>query len=200
MSLKLIWEHAVCISDQSLDPVTHLCASNGRKMSQSWKQGTLEYRNKLSYTDELYMYESISIVTRISIFYMSIMIRIMLVSRNINETIPFHYNCLCCSPPFLQADRFFNQEDTGPDFRVSRESLAVLLNLLNQDQRHGWGATIETLVCGLVSGASYRVVSGVFGKPCSTAHCTDTQSTLLQGIWFSQMDGTHASNVHSPGL
>ncbi|XP_042609728.1 putative nuclease HARBI1 [Cyprinus carpio] len=33
-------------------------------------------------------------------------------------------------------DRFFSQEDP-PDFRLSRESLAVQ-NLLNQERRHGW--------------------------------------------------------------
>ncbi|KAL3992610.1 ubiquitin carboxyl-terminal hydrolase 34 [Sarotherodon galilaeus] len=69
-------------------------------------------------------------------------------------------------------DRFFSQEDPRPDFRLSRESLAVLLNLLNQDRRHGWGATIEILVFlfWLASGASYRVVSRVFGMPRSTVH------------------------------
>ncbi|CAI5668227.1 unnamed protein product [Oreochromis niloticus] len=69
-------------------------------------------------------------------------------------------------------DCFFNQEDTRPDFWLSRESLAVLLNLLNQDWHHGWGATIELLVfiSWLSSGASYRVVSRVFGMPHSTVH------------------------------
>uniref|UniRef100_A0A8C6L7L8 DDE Tnp4 domain-containing protein n=2 Tax=Nothobranchius furzeri TaxID=105023 RepID=A0A8C6L7L8_NOTFU len=69
-------------------------------------------------------------------------------------------------------DRFFNQEDPRPDFRLSRESFVVLLNLLNQDRRHGWGATIETLVFlfWLASGTSYRVVSRVFGMPRSTVH------------------------------
>ncbi|XP_019222771.1 putative nuclease HARBI1 [Oreochromis niloticus] len=69
-------------------------------------------------------------------------------------------------------DHFFSQEDPRPDFRLSRESLAVLLNLLNQDRRHGWGATIEILVFlfWLASGASYRVVSRVFGMPRSTVH------------------------------
>ncbi|CAI5660730.1 unnamed protein product [Oreochromis niloticus] len=69
-------------------------------------------------------------------------------------------------------DRFYNQEDSRPDFRLSRESLAVLLNLLDQDQRHGWGATIEILVFTfwLASGASYRLVSRVFGMPRSTVH------------------------------
>ncbi|KAF3840034.1 hypothetical protein F7725_018751 [Dissostichus mawsoni] len=43
-------------------------------------------------------------------------------------------------------DRFFNDQDTRPDFRLSRESLKVLLDILGQDRRHGWGATIETLV------------------------------------------------------
>ncbi|XP_031696714.1 putative nuclease HARBI1, partial [Anarrhichthys ocellatus] len=67
---------------------------------------------------------------------------------------------------------FFNDEDTRPDFRLSREALAVLLNLLHQDRRHGWGATIETLVFlfWLACGASYRVVSRVFGIPPSTVH------------------------------
>ncbi|XP_025753373.1 putative nuclease HARBI1 isoform X2 [Oreochromis niloticus] len=67
---------------------------------------------------------------------------------------------------------FYNQEDTRPDFRLSRESLAVLLNLLDQDRRHGWGATIEILVFTfwLASGASYRLVSRVFGMPRSTVH------------------------------
>uniref|UniRef100_A0A3B3YQL6 DDE Tnp4 domain-containing protein n=1 Tax=Poecilia mexicana TaxID=48701 RepID=A0A3B3YQL6_9TELE len=68
--------------------------------------------------------------------------------------------------------RFFCDEDTKPDFRLSRESLARLLHLLNQDRRHGWGATIETLVFlfWLASGTSYRVVSRVFGMPRSTVH------------------------------
>ncbi len=69
-------------------------------------------------------------------------------------------------------DRFFNGAETRQDFRLSRESLAVLLNLLHQDRRHGWGATLETLVFlfWLASGASYRVVSRVFGMPRSTVH------------------------------
>ncbi|XP_071062736.1 putative nuclease HARBI1 [Pseudochaenichthys georgianus] len=69
-------------------------------------------------------------------------------------------------------DRFFNDQDTRPDFRLSRESLKVLLELLGQDRRHGWGATIETLVFlfWLASGASCRVVSRVFGMPRSTVH------------------------------
>ncbi|XP_033951422.1 putative nuclease HARBI1 [Pseudochaenichthys georgianus] len=74
------------------------------------------------------------------------------------------------TPP--PSDRFFNDQDTRPDFRLSRESLKVLLELLGQDRRHGWGATIETLVFlfWLASGASCRVVSRVFGMPRSTVH------------------------------
>ncbi|KAF3856896.1 hypothetical protein F7725_017619 [Dissostichus mawsoni] len=62
-------------------------------------------------------------------------------------------------------DRFFNDQTPRPDFRLSRESLKVLLDILGQDRRHGWGATIETLVFlfWLASGASCRVVSRVFG-------------------------------------
>ncbi|CAJ1081202.1 protein ALP1-like [Xyrichtys novacula] len=71
-------------------------------------------------------------------------------------------NCrLNTGVPVLQ--RFFAGDDPREDFRLSRESLAVLLDLLHQEQRHGWGATIETLVLlfWLASGASYRVVSRV---------------------------------------
>ncbi|CAJ1059690.1 protein ALP1-like isoform X1 [Xyrichtys novacula] len=80
-------------------------------------------------------------------------------------------NCrLNTGVPVLQ--RFFASDDTREDFRLSRESLAVLLGLLHQERRHGWGATIETLVLlfWLASGASYRVVSRVFGMPRSTVH------------------------------
>ncbi|XP_051247259.1 uncharacterized protein LOC127358307 [Dicentrarchus labrax] len=49
-------------------------------------------------------------------------------------------------------DRFLNGQDTRPDFRLSREALEVLLDLLHQEQRHGWGATIETLVIFVLAG------------------------------------------------
>lgn len=50
--------------------------------------------------------------------------------------------------------------------------MAVLMNLLHQDPRHGWGAEIEVLVFlfWLASGPSYWVVSRVFGMPRSTVH------------------------------
>ena len=71
-------------------------------------------------------------------------------------------------------DRYFNGQDTKTDFRLGREALAVLLDLLGQAkvQHHGWGATFETLVFlfWLASGTSYRVVSRVFGMPRSTVH------------------------------
>uniref|UniRef100_A0A3B4ADH1 DDE Tnp4 domain-containing protein n=1 Tax=Periophthalmus magnuspinnatus TaxID=409849 RepID=A0A3B4ADH1_9GOBI len=73
------------------------------------------------------------------------------------------------SVPVLE--RFFNHEDTRPDFRLSRESLAVLMRLLELDRR--WGAELEVLVFlfWLASGTSCRVVSRVFGIPRSTVHC-----------------------------
>ena len=62
-------------------------------------------------------------------------------------------------------DRFFDEADTRQDIRLSRESLAMLLNLLQQDRRDGWSATIVTKVFlfSLASGASYRVASRVCG-------------------------------------
>ncbi|XP_070408085.1 putative nuclease HARBI1 [Nothobranchius furzeri] len=89
--------------------------------------------------------------------------------RNNEQTRP-RYCRINLSVPVL--DRSFNQQDPRPDIRLSRESLSVLLNLLNQDRSRGWGATIETLVFlfWLASGASYRVVSRAFGIPRSTVH------------------------------
>ncbi|CAM4675694.1 unnamed protein product [Leuciscus chuanchicus] len=69
-------------------------------------------------------------------------------------------------------DGFFNDRDTRPDFRLSREALRVLLDLLRSDRQHGWGSTIETLVFlfWLECGTSYRVVSRAFDMPRSTVH------------------------------
>ncbi|KAF3842836.1 hypothetical protein F7725_001685 [Dissostichus mawsoni] len=52
------------------------------------------------------------------------------------------------------------------------ESLNALLDLLGQERRHSWGATIETLVFlfWLACGTSYRVVSRAFGMPRTTVH------------------------------
>jgi len=33
-----------------------------------------------------------------------------------------------------------------PDFRLSREALTVILDLLKSEWQNGWGATIKTLV------------------------------------------------------
>ncbi|XDV39630.1 hypothetical protein PO909_008836, partial [Leuciscus waleckii] len=69
-------------------------------------------------------------------------------------------------------DRFFNDMDTRPDFRPSREALTALLDLLRSERQHGWGSTIETLVFlfWLACGTSYRVVSRAFDIPRSTVH------------------------------
>ncbi|CAM4635429.1 unnamed protein product [Leuciscus chuanchicus] len=63
-------------------------------------------------------------------------------------------------------------EDTRPDFRLNREALRVLLDLLRNDRQHGWGSTIETLVFlfWLACGTSYRVVSRAFDMPRSIVH------------------------------
>ncbi|XP_005748765.1 putative nuclease HARBI1 [Pundamilia nyererei] len=87
---------------------------------------------------------------------------------------PYYVRPLYCrinlSVPVLET--FFNNEDTRPDFRLSRESVTALMNLLNQDRRHGWGAPIEALMFlfWLASGAAYRVVFRVFAIPRSIVH------------------------------
>ncbi|KAK0151894.1 hypothetical protein N1851_006736 [Merluccius polli] len=108
-------------------------------------------------------------------------------------------------------DTFFNHGDTRQDFRLSRESLAVLLNLLHQDRRHGWGAIIETLVFlfWLASGASYRVVSRVFERSTAAMSGSSPQAALMavcehQGrfvdVYVGWPGSVHDSRVlrHSP--
>ncbi|XP_052445479.1 putative nuclease HARBI1 [Carassius gibelio] len=69
-------------------------------------------------------------------------------------------------------EKFFDGGDTKADFRLTRESLNKLLELLHQQRRHGWGTTLQTLVFlyWLACGASYRVVSQAFGMPRPTIH------------------------------
>ena len=72
--------------------------------------------------------------------------------------------------PVLQ--RFFQGEDTRPDFRLSRQAIQVLPGVLQTEQQHGWGPTMETLVFlfWIATGAAYRVVSRAFGIPMSSVH------------------------------
>ncbi|XP_059390186.1 uncharacterized protein LOC132123529 [Carassius carassius] len=69
-------------------------------------------------------------------------------------------------------EKFFDGGDTKADFRLTRESLNKLLELLHQQRRHGWGTKLQTLVFlyWLACGASYRVVSQAFGMPRPTIH------------------------------
>ena len=72
--------------------------------------------------------------------------------------------------PVLQ--RFFQGEDTRPDFRLSRQAIQVLLGVLQTERQHGSGPTMETLVFlfWIATGAAYRVVSRAFGIPMSSVH------------------------------
>lgn len=66
---------------------------------------------------------------------------------------------------------FFDEEnDTRPDYRLSRESLNALLSMLHEDRHHGWGQTIKVLVFifWLACGTSYRVVCWAFSIPKTT--------------------------------
>ncbi|KAG9277982.1 putative nuclease HARBI1 [Astyanax mexicanus] len=84
---------------------------------------------------------------------------------------PSRYCSLNTSVPLL---RIFldDTQDTKPDFRLSRESLKVLFQLIKHEGTHGWGGTIEVLVFlfWLACGTSYRVVSRAFAMPRSTVH------------------------------
>jgi len=65
---------------------------------------------------------------------------------------------------------FDGDNDTRPDYRLSRESLNALLSMLHEDRHHGWGQTIKVLVFifWLACGTSYRVVSDAFSIPKTT--------------------------------
>ncbi|XP_030202577.1 uncharacterized protein LOC115535467 [Gadus morhua] len=81
-----------------------------------------------------------------------------------------HYCQISATVPVLQ--RFFQGEDTRPDFRLSQQAIQVLLGVLQTERQHGWGPTMETLVFlfWIATGAAYRVVSRAFGIPMSSVH------------------------------
>ncbi|KAJ8333875.1 hypothetical protein SKAU_G00411940 [Synaphobranchus kaupii] len=62
---------------------------------------------------------------------------------------------------------FEGQEDLKTDFRMSREAMNVLMRNLEVPKRHGWELELEVLILiyWLAHGASYSVVSRVFGMP-----------------------------------
>ena len=94
--------------------------------------------------------------------YLSIFAHLLLQAR--------HYCQINATVPVLQ--RFFQGEDTRPDFRLSRQAIQVLLGVLQTERQHGWGPTMETLVFlfWIATGAAYRVVSRAFGIPMSSVH------------------------------
>ena len=94
--------------------------------------------------------------------YLSIFAHLLLQAR--------HYCQTNATVPVLQ--RFFQGEDTRPDFRLSRQAIQVLLGVLQTERQHGWGPTMETLVFlfWIATGAAYRVVSRAFGIPMSSVH------------------------------
>ncbi|TWW77659.1 hypothetical protein D4764_12G0010490 [Takifugu flavidus] len=62
------------------------------------------------------------------------------------------------------------QTDLRPDFRLSRSTVAKLIDVLRSPFDHGWGLEVEVLVYlfWLASATSYRVVSRGFSIPRST--------------------------------
>ncbi|TWW53321.1 hypothetical protein D4764_0013880 [Takifugu flavidus] len=65
---------------------------------------------------------------------------------------------------------FDGQTDLRPDFRLSRSTVAKLIDVLRSPFDHGWDLEVEVLVYlfWLASGTSYRVVSRGFSIPRST--------------------------------
>ncbi|KAE8278864.1 putative nuclease HARBI1 [Larimichthys crocea] len=67
---------------------------------------------------------------------------------------------------------FDGESDLRPDFRLSRLTVAHLIQLLRSPLDHGWGHDLEVLVFlfWMASATSYRVVSRAFAIPRSTVH------------------------------
>ncbi|KAM4592053.1 putative nuclease HARBI1 [Odontesthes bonariensis] len=65
---------------------------------------------------------------------------------------------------------FFSEADLKPAFRLSRETVILLVQMLPRLKQHGWGHEIEVAVClyWLACGTSYRVTADIFAMPKAT--------------------------------
>ncbi|KAM3610082.1 uncharacterized protein V6R79_025047 [Siganus canaliculatus] len=79
---------------------------------------------------------------------------------------------------------YFEGGDLRKDFRLSRQTLDNLINILGNTD-HGWGRVLEVLVVyWLASATSYWVVSEAFDIPRSTCHdMVHKTSKAIQGIF-----------------
>ena len=88
---------------------------------------------------------------------------------------------------------FFSEADTKPAFRLSRDSINMLLQMLPLERTHGWGAEMEVMVTlyWLACGASYRVAGDIFCMPLATV-CRVVHRTINK-----MMDSLHRA-IHFP--
>lgn len=65
---------------------------------------------------------------------------------------------------------FFCEADLKPAFRLSRETINLLVQMLPRQKPHGWSHEIEVAVClyWLACGTSYRVTADIFAIPRAT--------------------------------
>ncbi|XP_035853757.1 putative nuclease HARBI1 [Sander lucioperca] len=66
--------------------------------------------------------------------------------------------------------RFFSEADLKPAFRLSRDTINVLVRMLPRQKPHGWSHEIEIAVglYWLACGTLYRVTADIFGIPRAT--------------------------------
>ncbi|KAL1268450.1 hypothetical protein QQF64_033813 [Cirrhinus molitorella] len=66
--------------------------------------------------------------------------------------------------------QFFSGDELKESFRLSRDSINMLVQMLPRQKAHGWSHEIEVLVTvyWLACGASYRVTAGIFHMPLAT--------------------------------
>ena len=64
----------------------------------------------------------------------------------------------------------FSGADLKPAFRLSKQSINMLVQMLPRQKAHGWSHEIEVLVTVylLACGASYRVTADIFAMPLAT--------------------------------
>ncbi|XP_030266715.1 putative nuclease HARBI1 [Sparus aurata] len=84
---------------------------------------------------------------------------------------------------------FFSGAEVKPAFRLSRNSITMLLQMLPREKSHGWSHLLEVLVTlyWLACGASYRVTSNVFSIPLATVcrivhRVVDDMMTILPRV------------------
>ncbi|KAA0721207.1 hypothetical protein E1301_Tti021592 [Triplophysa tibetana] len=87
------------------------------------------------------------------------------------------------------------EQNLKVDFRLNRDSMEALMRMLPQDEVHGWGHLITTLITvyWLAHGPSYSVVSRAFQVPVSSVYADGDKPGSLDTAELPVTSASHES-------